>query len=115
MQALSGSLFALAAGALFYLASPRQQLMAPVRRHSALIAAGALCCLAGAILWHECVNWPAAWCATLGALVASLSAMPFIGMMTGRRAKLASLADVKPNTKTVANAGTRAGRPTGIP
>jgi hypothetical protein len=111
MQALFGSLFALAAGILFYLASPRQRLVASIRRRGALVAAGALCCLAGAVFWHGCVNWPAALCATVGALAASLSGMPFVGMMAGRRAKLASPSAVNADTR----ASTRTGRPTGTP
>jgi hypothetical protein len=107
MQALSGSLLAFAAGALFYLASPRQQIMATIRRRGMFVMAGGLCCIFGAILWHGSANWPAALCATVAALAASLSGMPFIGIMAGRRAKLASPAD--------ANPGTRASRSTGTP
>jgi len=119
MQALFGSLFALVAGTLFYLASPRQQLVAPIRRRAGCVAAGALCCVAGAVFWHGCVNWPAAVCATVGALAAGLAGMPFVGMMAGRRAKLASPADVKGGarggTHADTRASTRAGRPTGTP
>src|ERR1700744_5492712 len=97
MQALSGSLFAFVAGAFFYLASPRQQLVSRVPRRAGLIGAGGVCCLVGAGLWHGCTNWPAAVCATVAALAASLSGMPFIGAMAARRARLACPAGSKPD------------------
>jgi hypothetical protein len=107
MHALSGTLFALVAGAFFYLASPRQQILTVVRRPGVFVVAGALCCIAGTAFWHGCVNWPAALCATIATLGASLSVMPFAGIATRRCAKLGSPA--------TPNASARASRPTGTP
>ncbi|WP_175106168.1 hypothetical protein [Pararobbsia alpina] len=107
MQPLFGSPFAFIAGVLFYLASPRQQIKAQIQRRRTLLVAGAPCGLAGAALWHGCANRPAVLCATITTLAASLSAMPFIGMMASRRAKLASPADARPSA--------RVNRPTGTP
>jgi hypothetical protein len=99
MQALSGSLFACVAGVLFYLASPRQQLVPAIGQRAVLVVAGGVCCLAGAWLWHGCANWPAAVCATVAALAASLSGMPFIGAMAARRARLARPPGSKPDVR----------------
>lgn len=99
MQALSGSLFAFVAGVLFYLASPRQQLVPAIRLRAVLVVAGGVCCLVGAGLWHGCASWPAAICAMVAALAASLSGMPFIGAMAARRARLAGLAGGKPDVR----------------
>lgn len=94
MDALPGTLFALLGGALFYLASPRQQVRAAPRWPAAFVAAGALCCGAGAVFWHGAADWPAAFCATIAALAAGLALMPFAGTLLSalarRRAKLAS-------------------------
>jgi cation transport ATPase len=110
---LLAPLLALAGGLLLYLASPRQQMRAAVRRRAlcavlgALCAVlGALCCGVAALSWHSQAGWPVALCATVATLAASLALMPFIGAWIGARAaKRATLPtevgdNVRPSRRT---------------
>jgi membrane associated rhomboid family serine protease len=79
MAGLSGTLLALLAGALCYVASPRQQLLrTPARARDALFAA-ALCMVGACALWCSAAGAVAGPCAAVGALAAGLALMPFVG------------------------------------
>ena len=103
---LLAPLLALAGGLLLYLASPRQQMRAALRRRALCAVLGALCCGAAALSWHSQAGWPVALCATVATLAASLALMPFIGAWIGARAaKRATLPtevgdNVRPSRRT---------------
>ena len=80
MAGLSGTLLALLAGALCYLASPRQRLIrAPI--HLGVSFAMAAIGLAGAAwLWCVLAGVAAGLCATVCAFAMSLALMPFLGV-----------------------------------
>ncbi|RKP45049.1 hypothetical protein [Pararobbsia silviterrae] len=88
MPGLSGTLLALLAGALCYLASPRQQLLPPRARPRLWLGAAALCMAAAIALWCTADGNAAGVCAAVCALAASLAIMPFVGAYWSRDARL---------------------------
>lgn len=79
MTGLFGTLLALLASALCYLASPRQQCLRESTPLTASLGAAAVCVIGSVWLWSLQAGAAAGACAAVGALAAGLAFMPFIG------------------------------------
>jgi hypothetical protein len=80
MAGLSGTLLALLAGALCYLASPRQRLLRVPMHLGVALALAAAGLTAAAWLWSVFAGVAAGICATVCAFAMSLALMPFLGV-----------------------------------
>ncbi len=79
MTGIFGTLLALIASALCYLASPRQHCLRKPMPIGASLSAATVCMVAGGSLWCSQAGVAAGVCAAVGALAAGLALMPFIG------------------------------------
>ena len=80
MAGLSGTLLALLAGALCYLASPRQRLMRVPMPLGLSLAIAAIGLATAAWWWCVLAGVAAGLCATVCAFAMSLALMPFLGV-----------------------------------